>query len=497
MGQHRIEKNSNMQTICPQAMQNQITDIFSKYNEMHEELGEECGVIGICGRNPEEVSTMLYFGLICLQHRGQEAAGMAVLNERIQYFKQMGLVQDVFTDGVLKRLVGRTGIGHVRYAASGGSFLQNAQPFVMRYKDGTLALAHNGNLVNADGLREELEMSGNVFQTTVDSEVIASMIARNKNKGMDMIEAVSTTLNTIKGAFALTLILDKKLVGARDPLGLRPLVLGKLHGGGYILASESCCFGVIGADFIRDVEPGEIVYIEDGEVRSHFYTRDTDRKICCFEYVYFAMPESTIDGRNVFLSRKAAGATLYNEMPTQADMVVAVPDSGIAAAIGYAEASGIPFDLGLIKNKYMGRTFIEPEQSMRELAVRLKLNVLRENVNGKSIVLIDDSIVRGTTIKRLAGMLKDAGARQVHVRVCSPPVKYSCYYGIDTPSRDNLIAAKHSTDEINEMIGADSLYFISEEGLANSIFPGEDHICTACFNGNYPVKPKDIKQEEL
>lgn len=456
-----------------------------------DKLKEECGVIGISGADPAELSTLLYFGLISLQHRGQESAGIAVLGEeRIQYYKEMGLVQEVFTKETLSRLQGKVGIGHVRYSTTGDSFVQNAQPVVVRYKGGSLALAHNGNLVNAKELRDRLENDGAVFQTSIDTEVIAALIARNYSKGLDI--ALQESLRACLGAFSLAIVIDGKLVGARDPFGLRPLSIGQRKDGSYVFASETCALDVVGAGFLRDVLPGEIVIVEGNDLRSIRYEERESSSMCSFEYVYFAMPESTIEGRNVFKSRKDAGKRLYRLQPTEADMVMAVPDSGIAAAIGYAEESGIPFDLGMIKNKYMGRTFIQPDQGMRELAVRLKLNVLKENVKGKRIILIDDSIVRGTTMKKLAAMLREAGAKEVHVRVSSPPVIHSCYFGIDTPSRSKLVAAQKSIEEIREMIDADSLVFLTGEALIDAIGLERNQLCTACFDGAYPM---DVPEE--
>lgn len=449
---------------------------------------DECGVIGIIGAPPETLSSMLYYGLVSLQHRGQESAGMALYqNGQMKHFKEMGLVQEMFSKEILQRLQGDVGIGHVRYSTTGDSLLSNAQPLVVRHKGGHLALAHNGNLVNAERIRSTLENAGALFSTTIDTEVIATLIAQAYAQGKDLQTAVEQTLCEVRGAFSLTMIIEGKLVVARDPLGLRPLVIGK-KGDIYIVASETCALDVLGATFLRDVEAGEMIVIDEQGLHPHFYLTSRRRAMCSFEYVYFAMPDSTLDGRNVYLSRKKAGKILYREHPVEADMVVAVPDSGIAASIGFAEASGIPFDLGMIKNKYVGRTFIQPSQEMRELAVRLKLNVLAENVNGKRIVLIDDSIVRGTTIKKLADMLRRAGAKEVHIRVCSPPVKYPCFFGIDTPNRQHLIAANHSVEDICKKIGADSLGYISEEGLVEAIEIPSCKLCTACFNGDYPME---------
>lgn len=450
-----------------------------------DKLSEECGVIGITGVDEERLSTLLYFGMISLQHRGQEAAGIAVLNERIDHYKDVGLVQEVFTERQLRKLKGRIGIGHVRYSTAGDSLLQNAQPLVVRTLGGMLALAHNGNLINAMEIRTELQENGAVFQTTIDTEVIASLIARNLSMGV--VESISTSLKRCKGSFSLAIIIDGKLVAARDPYGMRPLSLGRFEGGGYIVASETCAFDVCGATFVRDILPGEILIIDGEHLESHIYEQADYGAMCSFEYVYFAMPESTIEGRNVFLTRKNAGKVLYRENPTEADMVMAVPDSGIAAAIGYAEESGIPFDLGMIKNKYLGRTFIQPSQELRELAVHLKLNVLKENIAGKRVIMIDDSIVRGTTMKKLASMLRKAGAKEVHIRICSPPVTHPCYFGIDTPSREHLVGANYTVEEIRQMIGADSLSFLSKEGLYAAIDMDRSRLCSGCFGGNYPM----------
>lgn len=459
-----------------------------------DKLSEECGVIGIHARGAENVSHRLGFGLIALQHRGQESAGIAVEKEgKIQYYKEMGLVQEIFTNDILDRLQGDIGIGHVRYSTTGESYVSNAQPLVVRYKGGSIALAHNGNLVNAKEIRNRLEDEGSIFQTSIDTEVIANLIAKNYHLGLK--DAVVQSVTEIKGSFALVIVIDGKLVGVRDPHGLRPLCLGKTDDG-YVLASESCALDVVGASFIRDIKPGEMVIIDEDGVDAFVYDSSKKKSVCAFEYVYFARPDSTIDGSNVFVTRKAAGRILAKEHPVDADMVIAVPDSGVAAAIGYAEASGIPYDIGMIKNKYLGRTFIQPDQKSRELAVRLKLNVMRENVEGKRIILIDDSIVRGTTIKRIVSMLRQAGAKEVHIRVSSPPVTHSCYFGIDTPNRQNLVAAVHSIDEMCQMVGADSLGFISVEGLVKSIEIVDDALCTACFNGNYPM-PVPIEADKF
>lgn len=451
-----------------------------------DKLNEECGVFGIYSKNCDSISRLVYFGLVTLQHRGQESAGIASYKDgKIQYYKDMGLVREVFNDSILGRLSGDIAIGHVRYSTTGESYITNAQPLVVHYKGGAIALAHNGNLVNADKIRDELEDNGSIFQTSIDSEVIANLIARYYSLGYK--EAIIKAAKKIKGAFALTIICEGKMIGVRDPNGLRPLCIGKLDNG-YVLASESCALHVVGAELIRDVRPGEIVIIDDNGIESIIYDEGSKKALCSFEFVYFARPDSVLDGQSVYKSRIEAGRILAKEHPVEADIVMSVPDSGTVAAIGYAEQSGIPFREGLLKNKYLGRTFIQPDQKMRELMVKLKLSVLRENIEGKRLVLIDDSIVRGTTSKRIIDMLRQAGAKEIHVRVSSPPVKYSCYFGIDTPTRKQLIGATHSIDEIRKVIGADSLGYLSVEGLLKSINMTSQKLCTACFNGNYPME---------
>ncbi len=452
---------------------------------LSDKLNEECGVFGVYSKSIKDISRMVYFGLIALQHRGQESAGIAAYKEgKIQYYKEMGLARDIFNDKILDRLDGSIAIGHVRYSTTGESYLTNAQPLVVKYKGGSIALAHNGNLVNAAKIRDELEDNGSIFQTSIDSEVIANLIARYYKFGFK--EAIIKASKEIKGAFALTLICEDKLIGVRDPHGLRPLCIGKIDDG-YVLSSESCGLNVVGAEFVRDVEPGEIVIIDEKGIESVTYEDSRKKSLCSFEFVYFARPDSSMDGQSVYKSRIEAGKILAKEYPVEADVVMSVPDSGTVAAIGYSEESGIPFRQGLIKNKYLGRTFIQPSQELRELMVKLKLSVLKENVDGKRIVLIDDSIVRGTTSKRIVDMLKKAGAKEVHIRVSSPPVKHSCYFGIDTPTRKQLIASINSIDDIRRAIGADSLGYLSVEGLLKSIGMCKSTLCTACFNGDYPM----------
>lgn len=459
-----------------------------------DKLKEECGVVGVYAPEKKDIARMVYFGLHALQHRGQESAGIASNKSgKIQYYKEMGLVQEVFNDEIIERLQGDISIGHVRYSTTGESYVANAQPLVVYHKGGSLALAHNGNLVNAKEIRDELQDNGVIFQTSIDSEVIASLIARySKDRSIE--EAIVETTKRIKGSYALVITFGNKLIGVRDPNGIRPLCIGK-HENGYVLASESCAFSVMGAEFVRDVQAGEMVIIEDNEIKSEIYNGTSKKAACVFEYVYFSRPDSILDGKNVYMARRNAGIILAKEHPVDADMVIAVPDSGTVAAIGYAQESGIPFGEGLIKNRYVGRTFIQPDQRMRELSVRLKLNVLKDNIRGKRIIMIDDSIVRGTTSGKIVSMLKEAGAKEVHIRISSPPVAHSCYFGIDTPSRRHLVAANHSIDNISEMIGADSLGYISVEGLIDAIGLSKNDLCTACFDGCYPMEvPKSCNK---
>ncbi len=453
---------------------------------------DECGVLGISSPGFDNIAKDVYFGLHSLQHRGQESAGIASnMYGNINYYKDMGLVQEVFDDDIMKTLPGDICIGHVRYSTAGESHVTNSQPLVVYSKMGSLALAHNGNLVNARTLRDSMQEDGYIFQTAIDSEIIAALIAKFLREG-SVEDAISKAANMIRGAFALVITTGEKLIGVRDPNGIRPLCIGRTNSG-YILSSESCAFALQGAEFIRDVKPGEIVVIENNELKSVMYDDSMPKKVCSFEYVYFARTDSYIDDKSVYMTRREAGKILAGDDDVEADLVIAVPDSGTVAAIGYAEESGIPFGEGLIKNRYVGRSFIQPTQEMRELAVRMKLNVLVENVRGKRVVMIDDSIVRGTTSGKIVKMLRDAGAAEVHVRISSPPVTHSCYMGIDTPDRKNLMAANKSIEEMREHIGADSLKFLSLEGLESCIGLGKS-ICNACFTGDYPVELYDLEQ---
>lgn len=444
-----------------------------------------CGIVGVYDKGNINAANAAYYGLVALQHRGQESAGIAINNDGIiTCYKDMGYVHEVFDDRILSLLKGDMAIGHVRYSTAGASFAANAQPIVIKYKNGNLALSHNGSIVNADALRGQLEDQGMIFSTTTDTEVIAALIARNY-KG-DIIKAIQSTMDIIKGSYALTILTDNKLIGVRDGYGIRPLVLGKLENG-YVLASESCALDTVGAQFIRDVRPGEILVIDKDGMKSIDYITNLPMKVCLFEHIYFARPDSIIDGISMYKARENAGRILAKEQPAIADTVLSVPDSGTPAAIGYANESGIPYSVGLIKNRYVGRTFIQPTQSMRELGVKLKLNPLRGNINGKRVVMVDDSIVRGTTSKKIVQALRDAGASEVHVRISSPPVIGSCRYGIDTPTIEELIGANKTVESIRDYIGADSLGYLSLEGLLAAVGSKGEGFCTACLNGDYPV----------
>ena len=463
-------------------------------------LHEECGVFGMYDFDGGDVATTIYYGLFALQHRGQESCGIAVSDTsgpkgRVQSYKDMGLVNEVFTPEILGKLNGDIGVGHVRYSTAGASTRENAQPLVLNYVKGTLALAHNGNLINANELRHDLEYTGAIFQTTIDTEVIAYHIARERLNSKTAEEAVRRAVAKLKGAFSLVVASPRKLIGARDPFGFKPLCIGK-RDNAYILTSETCALETIGAEFIRDVRPGEVVTISpEGGIQSDMSLALAPEKEarCIFEYIYFARPDSHIDGVSVYGSRIKAGRFLAMDSPVDADLVVGVPESGNAAALGYSLQSGIPYGTAFVKNSYVGRTFIKPKQSSRESSVRVKLNVLKEAVAGKRIIMIDDSIVRGTTSDRIVKMLRDAGATEVHVRISSPPFLWPCYFGTDIPEREQLIAYNRTIDEIREIIGADSLGYLDVERL-EELSEGLS-ICKGCFNGIYPLEPpkEDIR----
>ncbi|MGO5313598.1 amidophosphoribosyltransferase [Bilifractor sp. LCP21S3_A7] len=460
-------------------------------------LKEECGVFGIYDPDGGDVSRTIYFGLEALQHRGQESCGIAVSNTngpkgRVNSYRGLGLLNEVFKGDELQNLKGNIGVGHVRYSTSGALNVNNAQPLVLNYIKGSLALAHNGNLVNAYELREKMENTGAIFHTTIDSEVIAYCIARERVKTPSIEIAVKKAVTQLRGAYALVMMSPRKLIGVRDPWGLRPLCIGK-RDRAYILASESCALHSIDAEFIRDVKPGEIVTIDkNGEIHSEFMDCVIPREKqarCIFEYIYFARLDSKIDGIAVYDARIRGGASLAKTYPVEADIVVGVPDSGLAAAQGYAMESGIPFGIAFHKNSYVGRTFIKPSQDERESSVKIKLSVIKSVVKGKRVVLVDDSIVRGTTITNLIHTMKKCGATEVHVRISSPPFLHPCYFGVDVPSNKQLIASQNSTEEIRQRIGADSLGYMQIGELQDMV--GDLPICKACFDSNYPMEVPD------
>lgn len=451
-------------------------------------LNEECGVFGIWGH--EDAAQITYYGLHSLQHRGQEGAGIVEMNDdQLTCVKGEGLVTEVFTTEKMKNLNGRAAIGHVRYATAGGGGYENVQPLLFNFQSGAMALAHNGNLVNANQLKSQLEAQGSIFQTSSDTEVLAHLIRRggfatHKNR-------LKNALSMLKGAYAFLIMTETEMMVALDPHGLRPLSIGKL-GDAYVVASETCALDIVGAKFVRDVEPGELVVINDDGITSEYFSMSSQRAMCTMEYIYFARPDSNIEGINVHTARKNLGKQLAKEVTIEADVVTGVPDSSISVAIGYAEATGMPYELGLIKNRYVGRTFIQPSQSLREQGVKMKLSAVRGVVEGKRVVMVDDSIVRGTTSKRIVTMLKEAGAKEVHVLISSPPIKNPCFYGIDTSTTSELIASENTVEEIRQLIGADSLTFLSVEGTVEGIgrsFDGDTHgACMACFTGNYPTE---------
>lgn len=471
------------------------------YGVGEDAIHEECGVFGMYDFDGNDVASSIYYGLFALQHRGQESCGIAVSETegpkgKVSVHKDMGLVNEVFEPDNLEKLKGNIGVGHTRYSTAGGSIRENAQPLVLNYVKGTLGLAHNGNLINALELRKELEYTGAIFQTTIDSEVIAYLIARARINSGTVENAVRETAKKIKGAYSLIVMSPRKLIGARDPYGFKPLCIGK-RDNAFILASETCALDTIGAEFVRDVLPGEIVTITNGEILSDTslcLPKEKEAR-CIFEYIYFARPDSKIDNVSVYHSRILAGKYLAMDHPVEADLVVGVPESGNAAALGYSLESGIPYGTAFVKNGYVGRTFIKPKQSSRESSVRVKLNVLKEAVNGKRVIMIDDSIVRGTTCDRIVGMLKEAGASEVHVRISSPPFISECYFGTDVPCKEQLIANNRSVEEIRQIIGADSLGYLELDRLTQMVegLP----ICTGCFTGKYPMEPpeNDIRGE--
>ncbi len=464
---------------------------------MFDKFNEECGIVGIYGNS--EAANLTYLGLHALQHRGQESAGIASSDGRSIYIeKGMGLVADIFKQETLKKLPGSMAIGHNRYSTTGDSRLINAQPCTVEYSRGPLALAHNGNLVNSSYLRSELEAYGSIFSSTMDSEVIVHLIAQSRETKLK--DQLSEALHRIQGAYSLLVMNEEKMIAVRDPKGIRPLSLGKLKDS-YVVASETCAMDLIEADFIRDIEPGEMLVFDESGLKSYFPFLPQTEARCIFEYIYFARPDSNIfGGRNVYEVRKEFGRILAQEAPVEADLVIPVPDSGISAALGYAKESNIPFEIGLTRNHYIGRTFIEPQQSIRHFGVKLKLNALKHVLEGKRVVVIDDSIVRGTTSRKIIKMIRSSGAKEIHMRVSAPPTMNPCYYGINTPTRAELIASTHTVEEIRQHITADSLAYISIEGLKKCFHKHEqEKFCDACFSGNYPIifPEMDVRQLNL
>ena len=464
-----------------------------------EGIHEECGVFGVWGH--PDASRITYFGLHALQHRGQEGAGNVANNGgSLKGYRDLGLVTQVFSDEKqFERLKGSNAIGHVRYATSGSGSLDNIQPFIFRFKDGDTALCHNGNLTNCPSLKAALEKEGAIFRSNSDTEVLMHLI--RKSSKPTFIEKLKETLNLVHGGFAYLLMTENAMIGALDPNGFRPLSLGRMQNGAYVLASETCALDVVNAEFVRDIEPGELIIIDDDGYKIEKYAENTQKAICSMEFIYFARPDSDIYGVNVHATRKRAGARLAKEHPVEADIVIAVPNSSLSAASGYSEASGLPNEMGLVKNQYVARTFIQPTQELREQGVKMKLSAVRSVVKGKRVVVIDDSIVRGTTSRRIVKQLREAGAAEVHMRIASPPLKYPCYYGIDISRTSELIASRMSVEEIRDFIGADTLGYLSIEGLVETIGLNADApyggLCVAYFNGDYPTSLGDYEREFL
>lgn len=460
---------------------------------------EECGVFGVISPEPADVASITYYGLYALQHRGQESCGIVVNDDGVFCsHKDLGLVSEVFSPDSLSRLPkGTMAVGHVRYGTTGANNRNNCQPIEVNHQKGKMALAHNGNLSNAAKLRDALELSGAIFQTTSDTETIAYIVTRERLMAASIEGALSAAMNTLDGAYSLVLMSSRKLICARDPYGFRPLCYGKTQDGTYVVSSESCALKAVGAEFVRDLEPGEIlVFSEDGVISRKEHCGRKNKKLCIFEYIYFARPDSIIDGVSVHGARVKAGQILARKHPVDADIVVGVPDSGLDAALGFSRESGIPYGIGLIKNKYIGRTFISPGQCTRLDQVRIKLSAVEESVKGKKVVLIDDSIVRGTTSGRIVKLLRDAGATEIHMRISSPPFLHPCYYGTDIDSEDHLIACKHSVEEIKEMINVDSLGYLPVSELCSLV--GNDCYCSACFSGEYPTPvPSDTRKDRF
>ncbi|NQU74444.1 MAG: amidophosphoribosyltransferase [Candidatus Omnitrophica bacterium] len=450
------------------------------------ECKEYCGLFGIYGH--KDAARLTYLGLYALQHRGQESAGIVVSDEkRVRQCKGMGLVADVFNDENIKSLKGHIAVGHVRYSTTGSSSAKNVQPFLVEYANESLAVGHNGNLVNALELRRKLEKEGAIFQTTMDSEIILHLVAKSRKRQFQ--DKLIDALSKIKGAYALILITKDQIIGVRDPNGFRPLCLGQVDGS-WVLASETCALDLIQARYVREIEPGEIVFINKRGIRSISPLSKAKPSFCIFEYIYFARPDSNIFGHSVYLARKRLGEQLFKECPADADIVIPIPDSGNCAALGFAEASGIPFEMGIIRNHYIGRTFIQPSQHIRDFGVKVKLNPVKELLKGKRVVIIEDSIVRGTTSRARVKAVRDAGAKEVHMRVSCPPLKFPCYYGIDFPTKKELIASSRRVNEIRDYVGLDSLGYLSLKGMLSSIPLPKEKFCTCCFTGEYPIPIK-------
>ena len=456
-------------------------------------LRESCGIFGVYAPE-DEVARLAFFGIYALQHRGQESSGIATADgSRIRLHAAMGLVAQVFNEATLDQLRGGIAIGHNRYSTTGSSRSFNTQPIMVSSPSGDVALAHNGNIVNAEYLRRELEEKGCTFSSSSDSEVIAYLIV--SSPGKDLIQKIKHAMGRLQGAYSLVILTRDKLVGVRDPMGVRPLCLGSLDGG-WVLASESCALDHLGAQFLREVDPGEVVLIDEAGVNSFKVRKARRRALCIFEFIYFARPDSVISGRRLYPARQAMGMQLTREYPVDADLVIGVPDSATAAGIGYSFASGIPFSEGLLKNRYVGRTFIEPEQRLRDLGVKLKFNPMPEVLSGKRVVVVDDSIVRGTTTPQVINLLRRAGASEIHMCICAPPIRYPCFFGVDMASRRELIAAHKAVPEIAEFIGADSLGYLSIDGLIQAVGLPKESFCLACFTGDYPV-PVQLEMDKL
>ncbi len=453
-----------------------------------------CGIFGTIGH--KDAARLTYLGLYALQHRGEESAGIISYDgKRLRSHTGMGVVRDLFTEKTIRSLRGNMALGHVRYSTTGSSVETNIQPFLVKHKRGHLAIAHNGNLVNTLELRENLEERGSIFQTTMDSEVIIHLVVQSSY--LDIKDRVIDALSKLEGAYSLLLMIDNILIGARDPRGFRPLCLGKINGA-YAISSETSAFDLIQAEYIRDIEPGEIVFIKDGKVNSIKPFPEVKKSFCIFEYIYFSRPDSNIFGKNVYLTRKRLGQQLAKEHPVKCDLIIPIPDSGSYAAVGFAKKMRCPFEIGMIRNHYVGRTFIQPTQSIRDFKVKVKLNPIKEILKGKSIAVVEDSIVRGTTSKARVKTLREAGAKEIHMRVSCPPLKYPCFYGIDFPTKRELIASKNSVSKIRDFIGLDSLKYLSIEGMLKSMLLPKNNFCTACFNGKYPTKiPKKISKRVL